>query len=219
MEIINLAQFMAYFGSWYPIIIPVTVVGVTLVALVLDWIRCWIIGYADDFENGPYKKYVVPLLERIFSVTHDKNVIDALSVLKDGRVSTYTGDFRKGGDAFRAEVNQYDKYLYIYPTATAEQVNAFHYLRNVLSDKQLWNVRLNWELPSSAEISRNFSMYVFVLGLVLTAYKFLPEVTVGCVIGYCVLRVARSTVRIGKKLKAHITDPNAHKETEANGKG
>lgn len=218
MEKINLVQFLAYFSDWYPIIIPAAVLVLAGVALLLDRCRVWVIGYADDFENGPYKEYVAAFFRRVFNTSDNEDLVAALRVLKETYASTRSTDWRSDLGKYWVQVDQYYKYLYLSGHATEAQGAALQTVASKVSKKTLWDIRSDWELPRSTDTVRNFFAALCLLACILCAYKLLPEITIGCAIGYCVLRTARGTVRIGKKLKAHIADPNAHKETKENGK-
>ena len=60
METVTFANFLAYFGSYYPILIPSVTLLVLLGSYLLDLLRVGLIKYVDEGESGPYKAYVYP---------------------------------------------------------------------------------------------------------------------------------------------------------------
>lgn len=50
-----------------------------------------------------------------------------------------------------------------------------------------------------------------MLCMFLWLFKIFPSVAVGLIVGYAVLYLARFAVRLSKKFKTHISNPDAHK--------
>lgn len=233
MENITITQFLAYFNSWYPLIIPCVALLVATASFVLDWVRAWVVAYVDDNESGPYKMYVEPFLRKLFF--GDEPTMESVNQEKFYYLPRILDWFDDDDVAARRDhvvvVNGHWKYAWV---RSAEDVDMTKKLIERFGAYGVSAIRNGYEVTLDgikicryntlestyrAQMSEYQGKSVIIRLLVLssamitllTAYKFLPSITVGCVVGYGVLRLARSTVRLGKRLKAHITDPNAHK--------
>lgn len=131
VENINFAQFLDYFTTWYPILVPSALLSIIILGCIVDRIRVVLVGYIDDYESD-VKTWWWP------------------------KIKSLTGS---------------DVYVVFGPI-----------------------------LP-----------IIYLTGMLLVI-KLLPWViVVGIAIGYFTLKLTRSVVRLTKKFKSHVSDPNAHK--------
>lgn len=197
METINLANFLAYFGDYYPILIPSIALLLLLSGIMLDQLRVWVITYVDEGENGPYKTYIIPLLCKLYGVTPD---LDASGL--------YTSSFGRGQSTPHCtKLPISGTYLYAYDKEPFGRAMA--YLKSYGEEKLLYQLK---ETNAGPFLCTVLSFMVALLGLL--AYKFLPALTVGAIVAYAVMRLARSILRLTKRFNKHIGDGHGVKEIE-----
>lgn len=218
METINISQFMGYFGSYYPTILPVFVALCIISAYVLDLLRVWTIAYVDEGETGPYKRYVSTFLHKLVGNEPQKLAVGDLVSIREAKLARISDSPKEKQDIY-----------YEYPMVH-NGVEYFFYLRTqrgkakILSEKyphlsqkvfldildkgSLSKYCSDYEKVVWNPMDTAFDLFIWLVlaGALLAAYKFLPAITVGTIIGYCVLRLARSIVRLTKKFNKHISD-------------
>ena len=47
----SLSNFVQYFGDWYHLLVPAAGLILVVMALTLDYLRTWLLGFVDDFET------------------------------------------------------------------------------------------------------------------------------------------------------------------------
>ena len=223
METITLSSFLDYFGTYYPILIPCITLLVILCSVGLDLLRVWLIAYVDEGQNGPYKTYVMPMLDKILNTSEalvdtwcfNRDTSTTLSIYcKEGRIESEEG-------------------AYSYPIGNGKYI-CFDYafkirrFKEVAAGKDSGYVQACVDICLKGERSKYFNnapekpkavfielvLWLLLGGLSLTCFKFLPTITMGVIVGYGVLRTARSIARLSKKFNKHCADGDAHKKEE-----
>lgn len=228
METINLASFLAYLGDYYPVLIPSAALLFGLACIMLDQLRVWVIAYVDEGESGPYKRYVIPFLHILmgnsyFEPKKDRVVgqfrfpQDRSSMLRiygDNSVGNRSGDVKRvltDGTVlyfdYTHTADKYDDALKVWPNKGAEIYDVM--LKGEASDYHYdgtENKVIKGAVHDEFDTAVRLAVSLVVGGLVLLAYKFLPAITVGTIIGYAVMRLARSVVRLTKRFNKHCSD-------------
>lgn len=228
METINLASFLAYLGDYYPVLIPSAALLFGLACIMLDQLRVWVITYVDEGESGPYKRYVIPFLhilmnnsyfepkeDRVFGqFRFQQGESDTLRIYGNGSVGNRSGDhIRTLPDGtvlhfdYSHTAEKYDDALKIWPDKGTEifdvmlkgRASVYHY-------DGTQNKVIKGAVHNEFDTAVRLAVSLVVGGLVLLAYKFLPAITVGTIIGYAVMRLARSVVRLTKRFNKHCSD-------------
>lgn len=192
METVNLVGFITYFSDYYPVLIPSAIACCLLLAWFVDWLRIQIISYVDDGEGGPYKKYVGPALDRVCG-----NDMLYVGLAKTHYPYNYKYSWKLEGELMHLAIATKD---------TADIVDS-----NI---KKFGKERYLTFLYSGGEVMPTpvkLTFYLLSLCVVLTAFKFLPAITVGVVVTYLILRVARSITRLTKKFNKHVADGHGAK--------
>jgi len=216
METINISQFMGYFGSYYPIILPVFVALCIISAYVLDIIRVGAVSYVDEGESGPYKRYVSTFFHKLMdnepfgeTKTHSIKSDEAINL------KVYCKNYQIGRDDADHKVEHQGKTISVYYEYQLDKLRDFLKRHPDISldllleliekgnDHPIFKAEEVWD---PFDTLKELVIYLVIFMLGLTAYKFLPAITVGAIVGYCVLRLARSIVRLTKKFNKHISD-------------
>ena len=197
METITLANFLAYFGAYYPLLIPCIALLLLVSSTMLDQLRVWVITYVDEGESGPYKTYVVPLLYKLYGIGNTEVYPpfdrEYTSVSTKGNEHTYNHTLPVGGKVLSSNYNSHIRKAKEYLEEHGEEALLSHYL------KERGPVLCT-------------AICLAILSLALTAYKFLPAITVGSIVAYAVMRLARSIVRLTKRFNKHVGDGHGPKE-------
>jgi len=221
----SIIDFIDYFTSYYYAIVPSVLLLLSVLFAFLDGARVWLLGWVDDFETT-YKSVFVPWLESIFftpiKVPKLKGALNCTDSYYGKEKQTYkVGQVLKGSSssAYHVRVGGYWRYLVFTNKEDALAVSA--YVKTLKSSEVTKLARdpdkffSNEPKKPDTHVTFLYLTFVlFVLFLVLLAYKLLPTLTVVTVTTIASAFVVRKVVRIGKKLKAHISDPDAHKVKE-----
>ena len=209
METINLASFLAYFGSYYPILLPSIALLLGVIAVMLDQLRVWVITYVDEGESGPYKRYVIPFLRKLLNLRDEE---EAKSIGWHQEVLNL--GIRGGGNVNGGTEVYAFLTMHVSPTK-AKELQRIIDKYGLSEEKDLYHhVKYGVDLSGDYTLKPEPDIHIVGESLLwaalitagLTAYKFLPEITIGCLVGYAVMRLARSIVRLTKRFNKHISD-------------
>lgn len=189
VENINFAQFLDYFNTWYPVLVPAALLSIILLGCIVDWIRVLLVGYVDDNEND-VKHWWWHKVKSVFGIdVYYGTKYEGSDYYYWVKLPGYFAGFRDKAEAKRYAAGD--------ETVTPACVHDSDLMSNLIDTKVFFGP----------------IMPIVVLSVVLLVIKLLPLVIVaGVAIGYGTLRLARSVVRLTKKFKAHVSNPNAHKE-------
>lgn len=194
METVNLVGFITYFSDYYPVLIPSAIACCLLLAWIADWLRIQIISYVDDGEGGPYKQYVEPFLTKL-----NKLSIPILHY-SDVRITSHSPSTHIYGIKLKDG-------RYMWASHAADQVAMEKYFSlygEVYVEKQVEAIKQCGVPDIPTPVLLTFQL--LGLGVLLACYKFFPSITIGVLLGYGLLRMARSITRLTKKFKKHISD-------------
>lgn len=215
----SISNFLTYFGTWYPVIIPATVGFIVLLATLLDWCRIGIMGYADDFETT-IDLYIVPLLRRIiFSEDGTGKIRGRATDTRNGDAWGNLGDLRKSGSEYYVSTHSYWDTIKCSNKLDAEVISKRLKRLAVTGGTRAFVRGLRDGENCSPSLIFALGVILFGILAVLGAYSVFPVVTIAIASGYFTLRLTRSVVRLTKKFKSHVTDPEAHGAKEYNNGG
>jgi hypothetical protein len=211
MENINIADFISYFGSYYPVIIPVLITLLIISSYVLDLIRAWCIKYVDEGESGPYKEYVLPALNKLLGLRTKSDVPDWMQLVH----SSFTSGSISPRMVYSIKLGS--KYACSNYSEDIKRIQKYKDKCDGVEEEALLFKCLytsEHKTHTVFDTALELGLRLAVILMALTAYKFLPELTIGALIGYAVLRVARSVVRLTKRFNKHISDGHGAQTTE-----
>ncbi len=221
----SLANCLEYFAAHYPLIIPISILIAVAAIHSADYIRIGIYGMVDDWENT-YPLKFKPFLEGLFLPNESRDYL----ALK-AAVSEF---YEKNSRLVHAENSERPYSLKVNGTYKYLRCHSEEHLKDLKHLVSLWEAlhAQPWchghtlYVKSDFEAAFNVAdgigglggiavllLHVFALFVGLTSFKYLPTLTMGALVFYSVLLTTRKVVRLTKKFKKHIADPNAHKES------
>lgn len=209
MENYSLADFIGYFSSYYPVIIPSTIALFVFSAYVLDLLRIGVVHYVDEGESGPYKGYVLPALNKLLGLRTKSEAPDWMQLVNSSHTvgSISPRLFYKEKLGYKYACSNY-----------SEDIKRIQKYKDkcdgVEEEALLFKCLYTSEHKTHTvfDTALELGLRLAVILMALTAYKFLPELTIGALVGYAVLRIARFTTRLGKKFNKHISDGHGVKQ-------
>lgn len=209
MEIINFTQFLVYFTTYYPLLVPLGILAVFLVALLLDGLRVGLLGFIDDFETkGKYKCVVWRKYRRsIHGAVDGAFSVDSMYHSEPLGIEEKRGSFYVNLPETRRIV-----------TFTEEE-NALHFLSHVkdVGQKKASEdaQKYTWSSSNTDLVVLSIPAYILMLMVILFAFKVLPlVVTLTAFSSYLIVLTARGLVRLKKRVMKHVKDPHAHSTSE-----
>ena len=192
METIDFSMFVNYFTGNYFWILPIFCVVACAAILILDWMRKHLVAFIDDYEKEAYEwKLAKFMLVHTWYI----NQIGGRWGVTDGDLWV---DKEAAGEGKRNSWSGTDtvsKYCLVSSREEAEGIlNA------------IYN-------PLKINLSRLSDIVILTAGA--TIFHFTPlwlSITLVSVAGTVLL--ARGVVRLTKKIKNHINDPDAHKNVD-----